>query len=86
MKTVALWLVSIAIVMGVCVVSRDDESDQLVADSVLDAQRAARHVHVERKARERQAARLAESDNRGRLEQAARMAASTLIASTRLVP
>jgi hypothetical protein len=85
MKTVAIWLASIAIVAGVGLF-RDDNSDQLVADSVLDAQRAARHVQAEVKARTRQAARLAQADHRDRLEQAARMAASTLVASTRLVP
>ena len=83
-KSAALWTVALAVVIGVSAV-RDDETDQLVADSVIDAQRAARHVQSEAKARARQAARLADADNRGRAEHAARVALADLVASTRLV-
>ena len=83
-KSAALWIVALAVVIGVSAV-RDDETDQLVADSVVDAQRAARHVQSEVKARARQTARLADADNRGRAEHAARIALADLVASTRLV-
>ena len=83
-KSAALWIVAFAVVIGASAV-RDDETDQLVADSVIDAQRAARHVQSEAKARARQAARLADADNRGRAEHAARVALADLVASTRLV-
>ena len=85
MKNLALWAASLAIVIGVGAF-RDDDSDQLVADSVLDAQRAARHVQTEVKARARQAALLADADSKGRAEHAAGLAVAELIASARLVP
>ena len=84
MKKLALWLTTFALVVGVCM-TRDDDSEQFVADSVLDAQRAARHVQSEVKARAKQAARLAEADSRGRAEHAARVALADFVANTRLV-
>ena len=84
MKKPSLWIAAFAIAVGAGFIHEDD-SDQLVADSVFDAQRAARHVQSEVKARANQAARLAEADSRGRAEHAARVALADLVASTRLV-